>query len=141
MNQFIEFFVNHWLLWSAFIIVAVAILVFELRQRVGGIPRVSPQAAVQSMNHDNALVLDVRSKDEFVQGHIVNAKHIPHTEILSRINSLVKYKQTPIIVVCQMGPRAVQAAQELSKHGFEKLAILAGGMNAWRADSLPVEKN
>lgn len=102
--------------------------------------RVEPQEAVLKMNHEDAIVLDVREAAEYAQGHIPRARHIPLGELARRIGELEKFKDKPIIVACRSGHRSAGACGILAKHGFGNVYNLAGGMIAWEAANLPVEK-
>ena len=108
--------------------------------RLSGIKQVSPQEAVMLFNHEDALVLDVREKSEWSDGHIANAKHIPLGQIKDRLSDLEKYKGKPIIAVCRSGNRSGHACGTLKKAGFENLHNLAGGMQAWEQAGLPRER-
>ncbi len=76
-------------------------------------------------------VLDVRELDEWMNGHIGDAKHIPLMEIPDRMNELDKKEE--IVVVCHSGGRSYQACQYLAHHGYNVINML-GGMSAWRGD-------
>ncbi|HEX7054601.1 MAG TPA: MBL fold metallo-hydrolase [Burkholderiales bacterium] len=84
-------------------------------------------------------VVDVRQPEEFhgVLGHVPGAKLIPLGELLSRSGELARDR--PIVTVCRSGARSAQASVMLGKHGFERVANLAGGMLRWRAQRLAVE--
>jgi rhodanese-related sulfurtransferase len=91
-------------------------------------------------NHEDALVLDVREKSEWADGHITNAKHVPLAQIKDRLSDLEKHKDKPIIAVCRSGNRSGHACGILKKAGFEKLHNLTGGMQAWNQAGLPSER-
>lgn len=97
-------------------------------------------AAVQLINHQDALVLDVREDIEYDTGHIANARHIPVGKLEGRLRELEKFKSKPIVVVCRSGMRSNRACSVLRKHGFADVHNLAGGINAWQQASLPVAK-
>ena len=109
-----------------------------LSRRDGG--EVGTLAAVQLINHQDALVLDVREDVEYDAGHIANAKHIPVGKIEGRLQELEKFKSKPIVVVCRSGMRSNRACPVLRKHGFTNVHNLEGGINAWQQASLPVVK-
>lgn len=94
--------------------------------------------AVRLMNKENAFVLDVRTQDEFSQGHISDAINIPLGLVDTRISDIHDKKSLPIILVCQSGNRSMQAARLLKKHGFANIYNLTGGMASWRQANLPV---
>ena len=138
MQQFGEFFLNHWELFLAlgFILVMLAYQMFG--NRLHGYENADPLAAVQLMNREDAVVVDVRGDDEFREGHIADAIHIPLPALASRAGELEKYKDRPLILGCRSGSRSAGACGILSKQGFEKLYNLSGGMMAWQNANLPV---
>jgi len=82
--------------------------------------------------------LDIRSVAEFENGHIINARNIPSTDLKSRIHELSKFKDRPIVVCCARGATSGAALRELSGAGFEQVRSLKGGVAAWRSDNLPL---
>lgn len=108
--------------------------------RIRGIKEVDCVAALQFINHKNALVLDVREDSEYQSGHILDAVHIPLGKLGERIGELEKHKDRPIVVICRSGNRSVPACARLGKQGFAQAYCLTGGMLAWQKASLPVEK-
>jgi rhodanese-related sulfurtransferase len=71
---------------------------------------------------------------------VVGAKNIPLAQLETRLATVVKNKATPLIMVCYSGARSSRAVSIAKKLGFEKALSLSGGINAWRAANLPVEK-
>lgn len=137
MAQWVEFIGNHYLLVAAFFVILGALMVTESRKSGQG---VSPQAAVQLMNKSGAKVLDVRSANDFKEGHIVDAINIPLAELGKRVGELDDYRNIPIIVTCAIGQHAGMAGRQLTEAGFTNVVRLGGGISAWRAASLPVIK-
>ena len=74
-------------------------------------------------NNKNALILDVRTIEEFRSGHIPNAKNIPVQELSTKISNLDNYKNNDIIVYCRSGVRSSKAADILNKNGAQFLNI------------------
>lgn len=118
----------------------VMLVMPSFRGRLSGIKQVNPQEAVMLMNHQDALVLDVREQSEFADGRIAKAKHIPLGALANRLADLEKYKDKPIVAVCRSGNRSGIACGTLRKAGFQNLHNLAGGMMAWDQAGLPKEK-
>lgn len=112
----------------------------SFRGKLSGVKQVGPQEAVMLMNHQDALVLDVREQSEFVDGHIGQAKHIPLGALANRLAELEKHKDKPIVAVCRSGNRSGIACGTLRKAGFQNLHNLAGGMMAWDQAGLPKAK-
>lgn len=108
--------------------------------RKGGSGAVSPFNATLMMNKEDAAVVDVRDADDYAQGHILNARNLPFKEIETRIAELQRFKNKPLIVVCDKGVRAAGAAALFKKLGFAHAVPLEGGLAAWRAAGLPTSK-
>ncbi|MDH3327110.1 MAG: rhodanese-like domain-containing protein, partial [Gammaproteobacteria bacterium] len=92
------------------------------------------------MNDDDTLVLDVRLEKEYKEGHILGSVHIPLGALESRIRELDQYKGNTVVIYCQTGMRSKQAGNTLKKHGFENMFNIDGGLGAWAAANLPVNK-
>ena len=107
----------------------------------GGAGSVNPAEAVQLMNREKAVVVDVCEAKEFEAGHILGAKNLPAAELEAKLPQAVKNKATPVILVCASGMRSNRALAVAKKLGYENARSLSGGMGAWRAASLPVEKS
>jgi len=108
--------------------------------RIRGIKEVDTAAALQLINHKNALILDVRDDKEYKAGHVLNAKLIPLGKLHERVGELEKYRDRPIVVMCRSGNRSSSACAFLGKQGFTQVYNIAGGITAWQAAKLPVEK-
>ena len=99
---------------------------------------VGPQQAVMLINRKEAIVVDVREKKEFESGHIVDSINIPMTKLKQRITEVWKYKDKPVVVVCNLGQHSGQAAKILQEAGHADVVRLAGGLTEWKAQSLPL---
>ncbi|MFO7747949.1 MAG: rhodanese-like domain-containing protein [Orrella sp.] len=103
------------------------------RQRAGNV--VNPVRAVQMINHEDALVIDIRPLATYQGGHIPNARNVPLSDLDSKLASLPKDK--PIILACDRGQMAIGAAAKLRQAGLDKVAVLEGGLNAWVQAGMP----
>jgi rhodanese-related sulfurtransferase len=140
IQQFTQFILNHWLLWSALLIVLILLLLEELRGKQGG-HRLSPQQAVDLINNHRAGVVDIRDLDAFKSGHIVNAIHIPQTDLVNNLEKLKKYREKPLILTCNNGQNSQLMAVKLrNKQGFTTVYSIAGGLQAWKQADLPLTK-
>ncbi|MEJ0046529.1 MAG: rhodanese-like domain-containing protein [Rhodospirillales bacterium] len=110
-----------------------------LAQRSGG-PALSTLQATQLINQKDALVLDVRSTDEYARGHILNARNVPASQLAGRLGELEKFKSRPLIVSCQSGTASAAACAALRNAGFSEVFLLSGGVAAWEQAGLPVSK-
>lgn len=126
-------------------IVAVAfvsggMLLWPLVKRSGAGPSVDTLQATLLMNQQDATLVDVREADEFAAGHIINARHIPLSQVEARAGEVKKNKSRPVIVYCATGVRSGAAVAALKKSGYEQVFNLAGGLSAWKQAGLPTEK-
>lgn len=106
----------------------------------GGGAGLSPAEAVQLINREKAVVIDVCEPAEYQAGHVAGAKSIPLAELEARLPGAVKNKATPLVLVCASGMRSGRAVALARKLGYDKAQSLAGGMKSWREANLPVEK-
>ncbi|MCX7960748.1 MAG: rhodanese-like domain-containing protein [Burkholderiales bacterium] len=123
----------------AFVSGAMLIWPWVRRAAAGG-ASVGTLEATQLINREDALVLDVRTPEEFARGHILGARNIPLDELERRAEDLARYKARPVIVACASGNRSLGAIATLRRLGFERVYNLAGGYAAWQQAGLPVEK-
>lgn len=138
MNEMLDFVLRHWQLSTLFVLLLVAYMVFEFKQETGGSGKVSPDEAIGLMNHEHAVILDIRSKEEFSTGHLLGAQHVAADESDAKLKRFQKYSQKPVIVVCAQGKSSVKFVKRLEEQGLTKVSSLAGGVNAWRDAGLPL---
>ena len=129
-------------IWTILIALTSGAMLFwsVFGNRLRGIQEVDHIAAMQLINHKNALILDVREQGEYDAGHILNSKLIPLGKLGERIGELEKYRERPLVVVCRSGQRSASACVLLGKKGFAQAYNLSGGVMAWQKASLPLEK-
>lgn len=140
MQNLFSFLSRHIGLSLAFIVILIAIIILEMKEQTEGPGRLSAEQAVLLINHHDAIVIDIREKEAFVKGHIINAKNISQNELEKNDVPLEQYKSQPIILVCQAGMTSKTLAEKLRKKGYAEIKVLNGGMNAWRSANLPLEK-
>ena len=109
-----------------------------LRGAAGG--SLTATGAVQLINREKAVVIDVCEDHEFAAGHVSGAKHIPLGQLAKRLPEVVKNKDLPLIFVCQSGMRSRSASSIAKGLGYLKSQSLGGGLSGWRAANLPVDK-
>lgn len=140
MVRFIEFITHHAVLVSLFVLATFLWLGFEVRQRKTGGKKLSHHSIIEMLNHQNAVLVDVRNLADYNKGHIQGAFHVPFSNLSQAPAGLQKYKEKPIILTCQAGLQSPAAVTLLKKQGFHTLYYLEGGMNAWISEKLPVIK-
>jgi len=86
------------------------------------------------------LILDVRTPQEYAQGHVPKAKLIPHTELKSRLAEINDAKDKTVVVYCKSGYRAGIAQSILTEAGFTRVMHLDGDMSGWKSAKLPIER-
>jgi rhodanese-related sulfurtransferase len=94
--------------------------------------------ATQLINRRNAVVIDVRSAEEFGKGHLPQARHLQFDELKSKVGQVAKNKNTPVLLVCQTGAHSAKAQSVLKEAGYAEVFTLQGGVNAWQQAGMPV---
>jgi phage shock protein E len=87
---------------------------------------------------DHVFVLDVRSPEEFAEGHVPGAVNVPYDQVSGRLGEIPRDKD--VVLYCRSGRRAGLAADVLAAHGYRRLSHLEGDMPEWIARGRPVEK-
>ncbi len=123
------------------VLIIVALIIYLLLQMGGRnntvlASTVSVNEAYQ-MVQDGALVLDVRTVEEWNEFHVTNSVFIPLDQLPARLNEVPRDRQ--IVVVCRSGNRSQQGRDILRNAGFEQVTSMTGGLNEWRASGFPVE--
>ena len=98
------------------------------------------QGAVQLINRERAVVVDVREPEEFAAGHVTGAKNVPLNQLEQKLPAAVKNKSLPLLLVCATGARAQRAVATAKKLGYEQAQAVAGGLKSWKDANLPLEK-
>lgn len=132
-----KFFIDNWHL----VLVAITsggLLIWPLiKESAKGL---TPQNAVQLINRERAVLIDVSDAEEFAAAHAKGAKNIPLKELESKLGVAVKKKDLPIVFICPLGKRSATAAATAIKMGYANAQNLSGGLRAWRDANLPIEK-
>jgi rhodanese-related sulfurtransferase len=135
----LNYLVDQWLLVLA-AVTSGALLFWPVLSRGTQGGKVTATQAVQLINRERAVLIDVCEPAEFAAGHAAGSRSVPLGSLESS-TSLPKNKTLPVVVVCASGARATRAVAILKKLGFERAHALAGGLSAWREANLPVEKS
>jgi sulfur-carrier protein adenylyltransferase/sulfurtransferase len=108
-----------------------------LEQVKGEIDEISTADA--AARADGPLFLDVRELDEWDEGHIPGAVHVPRGNLESRVENLVPDRSRAIITYCAVGARSAFAAKTLTDLGYEDVTSLAGGYTDWKRNGFPTQ--
>jgi rhodanese-related sulfurtransferase len=98
------------------------------------------QQELLDTNTKSMVVVDVRTPEEFQQGHVPNAINVPLSDIIDNPAILTSSKGKPIVLYCRSGYRAGKAAEALHKEGHQNLRHLEGDIQGWLKAGLSVEK-
>jgi rhodanese-related sulfurtransferase len=105
------------------------------------ITEISPtDAAAKSKSSSDAVIVDVREKDEFDESHIPDAVHMSCGVVELEVEEKFPDRNTTIICHCGGGGRSALAAESLQKMGYKNVRSMAGGFRAWKAAGLPTTK-
>lgn len=134
-----KFILDNWMIMSI-ALASGAMLVWPVLKGASG-GSLTAAGAVQLINHEKAVLIDVCEANEFAACHVGGAKNIPLNQLEEKLPGAVKNKALPVILVCQSGARSNRAVAIAKKLGYEKAQSLGGGLSAWKSANLPVEKS
>jgi rhodanese-related sulfurtransferase len=143
MNHLIVFTTHNWVLILTLVIIIVLLILEEKKGGINlsGTKQIEPQTLINLVNHESALVIDLRTETEFKAGHIASAKNVTADDFASKISTLAKDKDKPVVLVCSNGRTSQNTGTALRKQGFTNVSALAGGINAWQKAGLPLVKS
>lgn len=137
MERVIDFATNHYILVSAFFVLLALLLLVETRR--GG-KKVSAQELVTLLNRDAAVVVDIRDRKDFREGHIRGSVNIPLSSLKEREGELKKFQGKQVVLVDKAGQHSGIASKQLKAAGIESSLRLTGGVMDWRGANLPLVK-
>ncbi len=140
MEKLPEFIANHLFLVTLFVSLA-ALLLWSFTAGTAHSLRLDPTAATHFINRDNATVLDLRGREDFLHGHIIGAANPVHKTPDDLDQALAQYKDAPTILYCAYGRDSARIARRLKRQGFGRIHCLKGGLHAWQTAHLPVVKD
>ena len=139
MQDFTVFIAKHLELFYSLAAILIALTFIEFLRTKRSNFYVGPNEAVQLINKHKAVVIDIRSKDTYGTGHIVDSLNISAQDLTNKPQKLDKYKGKPVILVCNTGMQTQKIAASLKKQGYTAFS-LSGGMRAWSEAQLPLVK-
>ena len=111
----------------------------SIEQVKNRIEEVDPARAQEQIERDGAVLVDVREPHEWDEAHLAGAKLAPMATVTERIAELAPDRSQRVLLLCHVGNRSARAADTLtSELGYENVASIAGGIEAWRDAGLPV---
>ena len=134
-----KFLIDNWMLISV-ALASGGMLVWPMVASGMNAGALTASGAVQLINREKAVVVDVGDTEEFAAGHVGGSRHVPFNELESKLPGVVKNKALPLILVCASGARASRGVAIAKKLGYEHAQALGGGLKAWKEANLPLEK-
>jgi rhodanese-related sulfurtransferase len=134
----VKFIIDNWMLIAVALASGGMLLWPAIQGATGG--GLSTANAVQLINRERAVVVDVCEPEEFAAGHVGGARNVPVGQFEQRLPEVVNNRTVPLILVCPTGARANRVLAIAKKLGYEKAQVLAGGLKAWKDANLPLEK-
>ena len=108
----------------------------QTRSEISEVDATEAKARIES---GEPVVIDVREQDEWNEGHIPGAVHVPRGHLESRIERLAPDPSRPVVIYCSAGNRSAFAAKTLAELGYEDVVSLAGGFTDWKRNGFPVQ--
>ena len=141
MPMAIEFAKNHTLMVTAWVAVFVMVIYTFIKGATSKVKVVTNPEMTMLINKENAIVVDLRSADEFKRGHIIGSVQLTPSDIKKKnVGRIEHHKETPIVVVDANGLGANAIGEELFKQGFSRVYALKEGIAGWRGANLPLVK-
>lgn len=139
MDRLLDYSINHPLLAGAAVLMALLVLVYELRRQGAGTATVAPHEAIRMMN-GGALLVDLRSANQFKDGHIEGARNVPGDQLAADAKALERLAGKALVLYCDSGATTAAALRTLARAGAKEVFSLRGGLAAWKQENLPVVK-
>ena len=139
MQEIMQFVSRHPILSIAWVALLGAVLFTTFKSLTSKVKVISRGEATRLINKEDAVVVDIRQRDDFRKGHIASALNVLPNEIkANNTGELDKHKAQPIIVVDGNGMSAQESANALLKAGFERVYVLKDGVAGWSGENLPL---
>lgn len=139
MQEIMQFFDRHLILTLSWIALLIAVVIVAIKDFFAKIKNITCSKAIQLINKEEAIIIDLRCRDDFCKGHIINSINLTPLEIKdNNIKELGKYKQKPIIIVSRNGMKTSKSAEQLVQYGFKHVFILKEGIISWSNENLPL---
>lgn len=139
MDRLLDYFINHPLLAGALVLMTFLVLGYELRKQGAGAAAVAPHEAIRMMN-GGAVLVDLRSANQFKDGHIEGARNVPGDQLAADAKALNRLAGKTLVLYCDNGATTNAALRTLARAGAKDVFSLRGGLAAWKQENLPVVK-
>ncbi|TCV93490.1 rhodanese-like domain-containing protein [Biostraticola tofi] len=139
MQDIMKFVSDHPMLSLAWVALLIAVIFMTFKSRFSKVGEVTRGEAIRLINKEDAVIVDLRGRDDYRKGHIANSHNMLSADIKNgNIGELDKSKTKPVIVACSTGTTSRDAAENLFKAGFERVYVLKDGISGWSGENLPL---
>jgi rhodanese-related sulfurtransferase len=139
MDRLLDYSTNHPLLAGGLVLMILVVLAYEIRQRAASAFAVTPNEAIRLTN-SGAVLVDLRSANQFKDGHIAGAKNLPGDQVAADPKAIEKLAGKTVVLYCDNGMTTAAAQRTLARAGAKNVFSLQGGLAAWKQENLPVTK-
>jgi rhodanese-related sulfurtransferase len=139
MDRLLDYSTNHPFLAGGLLLAILVVIAYEIRQRGAAAFTVAPNEAIRLAN-SGAVLVDLRSANQFKDGHIAGAKNLPGDQIAADPKALEKLADKTVVLYCDNGMTTAAAQRTLARAGAKDVFSLRGGLAAWKQENLPVVK-
>ena len=133
--DFYDFLISRWYLSVPLLI---TLIMWWMYESIKGGKKISPSQAVELINTDKAIFVDIRDRDPFESGHIHGSINVQKDNFEKQEHLLNKGKA--IVVISENGLDAGSAGVQLQKLGIKEVYLLRNGLISWQEESLPLVK-
>ena len=141
LQEIMQFISQHPILSLAWVLMFGAVVFTSFKKSLSKVKEVTRGEATRLINKEDAVVVDIRTREDYRKGHIANSINLIPSDIKNgNLGELEKHKTQPIIVVCAMGTTSRASADMLSKAGFERVFTLKEGISGWSGENLPLAR-
>jgi len=139
MQEIMQFVSRHPVLSITWIALLVAVLFTTFKGLASKVKVITRGEATRLINKEDAVVVDLRQRDDFRKGHIAGSINLLPAEVkANNVGELDKHKNKPVIVTDASGMQAQESANALLKAGFEQVYVLKEGIAGWSGENLPL---
>ena len=141
LQEIMQFISQHPILSLAWVLLFGAVVFTSFKNSLSKVKEVTRGEATRLINKEDAVVVDIRTREDYRKGHIANSINLIPSDIKNgNLGELEKHQTQPIIVVCAMGTTSRASADMLSKAGFERVFTLKEGISGWSGENLPLAR-
>ena len=124
----------------AFLFLVLCLTILVVYEGKKGGKKIDPSEATRLINKESALIVDLRSLEEFSSGHVAGSLNITPDKVEQRLSALNHSKDKPLILICKTGSNSKGVGASLLKAGYLDVNVISGGMMTWQASGMPLSK-